>query len=152
MEIRLTNKRLAAINRLLAYTPRQKYTEEAMKGFFETTDHGTPRYETLSRLTTEQAVQWGELLAAHSMASRIPSKFFEGLLLDGMYDYPLHHVLMSYLSEPTEIQEIQRPAFERVCYLLREVRRLHGLPIAKNSKSFPYHLTSSENNYIFNTH
>lgn len=81
----MTPKQTAVIARLR----REPTLLEAGEAFFRCTDHSRSTWAEAAGLSIEGRVQFADLLANHTIQSRIPSPLLEGLWVDGAEDYPL---------------------------------------------------------------
>lgn len=81
----------------LAYEP-EKYSQEAIRAFHSQTGAGN-RWAIWAMPDGRSKLQAGDLLDAHSTASRCPSGILEGVWADGYSDYPIRVILQDMIRE-----------------------------------------------------
>ena len=94
----ISRKQEQAIHRLTAYTTFAWPCDEAIAAFFRVTDLGESPWYAYG-LEKQAALEFKDLLDAHTIQSRQPSAILEGLWINGLADYPIRLVVRDYIRD-----------------------------------------------------
>ena len=106
---------------LIAWLPPdyREFSQKAIDRFHAVTGQGRSSYFdpiTHDGFTSQEMIQFKEMLDAHAASSRVPSGIVEGIWADGLADYPIRLVLQDMIRDgagnPSEWMR-KLPVYER---------------------------------------